>query len=155
MHITLAKPPLFGKKAEDRNRAICQAFEAGSSVVECMRQFNLGRERLYQILRKNGLAMYTRNGGRPSANPAAQFDASDEVEVCAVPLSGFDKALISSGAKRKFNLLDQESQDIVKTAFRRHVKACRSLEVPIDMHFLPDAVFEAGRMAKARREAQA
>jgi hypothetical protein len=152
MHITLAKPPLFGKKAEGRNKAICDMYVEGKSLSECGQVFKLSRERVCQILKSCGVQSRGREEGRRLRSVADELAlAISEGDEMLIRRTPFESALIASSSMRKFKALDEESQDIVRKMFSRHVKACRSLEVAIDMHFLPDAVYEVGRMARLRK----
>jgi hypothetical protein len=127
---------------DERDLAVCELYKAGNDVVECGRPFRIGRERVYQILRKHGVTM--RKG-------VAIAEPTDEVEP-PVRLDRFTAEVIKSRSKRKFQALGDEAKAVVRKAFNRHLRACESLDCPVDIQFLPDAVYEAGRMAKLREQ---
>jgi transposase len=152
MQITLNKRPAWGKRADERNSALCEAYRSGMDVRACMEKFELGRERVYQILRRNGMALHKTRPSLRGAQGSVLASQEDQNAEYLAAISPFELSLRASGSRRSFDLLDERSQMVVKALFARHEKACESLGVDIDPYYLPDAILEVRRFIKLREK---
>lgn len=155
MNFAPPRPRLTLTELTERDLAVCELYKGGSDVLECGKPFKIGRESVYRILKKYGVVKRNSvpvQGVTTYADEPFPRRQGNGIESEQTEENRFESEVIRSGSKRKFQALSDEAQAVVRKMFKRHYQACESLNVPVDIQWLPDCVFEVARMAKLREK---